>query len=157
MLMMVNCLEQAENSNINDKIKTIIGKYISKIPDINSRYVINDELSKVINHYFKGKINPLPLYKISLKLDRNPVKIPWTLDTVKEKEGENEVYKELSNKSDKNLKKRHYKVMKSVGSKKLSSAKKTSDTSAESPSPSDSVTSPPSPLILSTTSPTAEE
>ncbi|XP_021182170.3 uncharacterized protein LOC110370583 [Helicoverpa armigera] len=148
LLTVVSCLEPAANNNITDKIKTIIGKYISNIPDINSRYVINDELSKVINHYFKGKVNPLPLYKISLTLDRNPVKIPWTIDNVQGQEGENEVYKEVSDKAGKKEKKRHYKVLKSVGSKDLPKSKKTLDTSTESPSPLAS--SPP------TTSPPAE-
>lgn len=43
------------------------------------QYVIHEGLSKVISRYFKEKITTFPLYKISLKLDRNPVKIPWTL------------------------------------------------------------------------------
>ncbi|KAJ0181132.1 hypothetical protein K1T71_003217 [Dendrolimus kikuchii] len=62
-----------------DDIKQIINKYIRKIPDIESRYVIDEGLSQAISHYFNGKLHTFPLYKISLKLDRNPVKIPWTL------------------------------------------------------------------------------
>lgn len=62
-----------------EEIKKIVGKYIDEIPDIESQYVVNEGLSKAISHFFKGKIKSFPLYKISLKIDKNPVKIPWSL------------------------------------------------------------------------------
>lgn len=84
MFMVANCLDQILSNDINEDIKAIMGKYLSKIPDMEPRYVLNEKLSSVINHYFKGKISTLPLYRISLKIDRNPVKIPWTLSSVDE-------------------------------------------------------------------------
>lgn len=70
-----------EQKNVvdNEYMKTVVSKYINKIPDIKTQYVINEGLSKAISHYFNGKVNTFPLYKISLSIDRNPVKIPWTL------------------------------------------------------------------------------
>lgn len=110
MVTVANCLEPMVHNDINDEIKTIIGKYISKVPDIKSRYVINDALSNVINHYFKGKITTFPLYKISLTIDRNPVKIPWTLDAVDERQ-EDVIQRSFDEQRDKNrLKQREYKV-----------------------------------------------
>lgn len=63
----------------DEEIKQIIAKYVSKIPDVPPKYVINDGLTTFISKYFNNKINTFPLYKISLKIDRKPVKIPWTL------------------------------------------------------------------------------
>lgn len=40
---------------------------------------MNERLSKVISHLFSGKLRVFPLYKINLKVDRKPVKIPWIL------------------------------------------------------------------------------
>ncbi|KAJ8734723.1 hypothetical protein PYW08_013973 [Mythimna loreyi] len=88
MFMVVNCLDPKTNNDINDEIKTIMGKYLRNIPDVEPRYVLNDKIASVISHYFKGKITALPLYKISLKIDRNPVKIPWSLAPVDETQGD---------------------------------------------------------------------
>ena len=116
MIAVTNSLEPKPNNEINDDIKTIIGKYLKKVPDIESRYVINDKLSSIINHYFKGKISSLPLYKISLKIDRNPVKIPWTLDTVEMQKGDKVVQRSKSKDQEDDIDKhvKHYKVVKSA-------------------------------------------
>lgn len=79
-IALANCLEPVANNKIDDEIKQVIAKYLDKIPDVKPQFVIHDGLSKVISRYFKGKVSTFPLYKVSLKLDRNPVKIPWTLN-----------------------------------------------------------------------------
>ncbi|CAG4925283.1 unnamed protein product [Colias eurytheme] len=67
------------SDNGEDEIK-MAEKYFANIPNIESKYIINEGLSKTITNLFKGKINPFPLYKISLTIDPKPVKIPWTLN-----------------------------------------------------------------------------
>ncbi|CAB3237170.1 unnamed protein product [Arctia plantaginis] len=76
---LANCLEPVADNKLDDEIKQVITKYLAKIPDVEPQYVIHEGLSKVISRYFKGKVSTFPLYKVSLKLDRNPVKIPWSL------------------------------------------------------------------------------
>lgn len=76
-------------------MKEIVSKYVQNISDVKDQYVINKRLSKVISHYFKGKLTLFPLLKINLRIDRTPVKIPWNL-------GEPE--------TDPNIKKREYHV-----------------------------------------------
>lgn len=78
LVLYSNALE-AQNETERE-INNILQKYIDKIPDIDSKYVINEGLSKSISRYFKGKMSAFPLFKISLKIDRTPVKIPWTID-----------------------------------------------------------------------------
>lgn len=104
----VNCLEPLDN-NIDEETKTTLYKYINSIPDIKSRYVIDDSLTKIIDYYFKGKINTLPLYKLSLTIDRDPVKIPWSTDQA-DTHNENEIQKALNEQKDKKTKRKHYKV-----------------------------------------------
>ncbi|CAH0699114.1 unnamed protein product [Spodoptera exigua] len=110
IIAVVNCLEPLADNNIDEETKTILDKYVKLIPDIKSRYVIDDSLSKIIDYYFKGKINTLPLYKISLTIDRNPVKIPWSADQAGEVHNENEIQKALNEQLDKKTKGKHYKV-----------------------------------------------
>lgn len=76
-------------------------KFFKKIPDGDSKYVIDQGLSKTIKKYFNGKVNAFPLFKINVKIDRNPVQIPWTLDqaeTTNEKPMKKR-YKHLKHKS----------------------------------------------------------
>lgn len=61
-------------------MRAVFSKYLEKIPDIKDQLIIDERLSRAISHYFKGKISPFPLYKVSVTIDRNPVKIPWTLE-----------------------------------------------------------------------------
>lgn len=72
-----NALQRVELAD--DRTRDIISKYLQNIPDIEDQYIVDERLSKVISQYFKGKISSFPLYKISLKIDRNPVKLPWTM------------------------------------------------------------------------------
>ncbi|XP_026725973.1 uncharacterized protein LOC113492623 [Trichoplusia ni] len=134
MISAVNCLEPLVKTDINEEIKTIIGKYVHKIPDFQSKYVINEELSKIINRYFKGKMTTFPLYKISLSIDRNPVKIPWTIDSI----DENQV--EVRSKDEKDVtdgKERVYKVYvpPQVRARKSTTVKPTKQTSTVTTSP----------------------
>lgn len=108
-IAVVNCLEPLADNNIDEETKTTLYKYINSIPDIKSRYVIDDSLTKIIDYYFKGKINTLPLYKLSLTIDRDPVKIPWSTDQA-DTHNENEIQKALNEQKDKNTKGKHYKV-----------------------------------------------
>lgn len=62
------------------KIKNIINKYIANISDIEDQYIVDERISRAISHYFHGKLSAFPLFKIRLKIDRTPVKIPWTLE-----------------------------------------------------------------------------
>lgn len=59
----------------------MVHEYLARIPDVESKYVINDRLSKILSNLYQGKISVMPLYKVSLKIDRNLIKIPWTLET----------------------------------------------------------------------------
>lgn len=61
-------------------MKDIAEKYFSKISNIDSKYIINEGLSKTISNLFNGKVHAFPLYKISLSIDPKAVKIPWTLE-----------------------------------------------------------------------------
>ncbi|XP_059049360.1 uncharacterized protein LOC131844470 [Achroia grisella] len=76
--IVANALEPNKENN-DEEIKRVIMKYINKVPDVEANYVVNERLSKIISQYFQGKINTFPLYRISLKIDRNPIKIPWIL------------------------------------------------------------------------------
>lgn len=76
---MITALEPLKDLN-EEEIKDILAKHFKNVPDIQSKYVINDGISKLIARYYNGTVNTFPLYKISLKIDRKPVKIPWTLD-----------------------------------------------------------------------------
>lgn len=71
--------EHSQKNQTEEEMKNIILKYIENIKDIDSKYVINEGLSKSISNYLNRKVNVLPLYRISLKIDRNPIKIPWTI------------------------------------------------------------------------------
>ncbi|KAF9419270.1 hypothetical protein HW555_004197 [Spodoptera exigua] len=95
IIAVVNCLEPLADNNIDEETKTILDKYVKLIPDIKSRYVIDDSLSKIIDYYFK---------------DRNPVKIPWSADQAGEVHNENEIQKALNEQLDKKTKGKHYKV-----------------------------------------------
>ncbi|CAH1643521.1 unnamed protein product [Spodoptera littoralis] len=121
IIAVVNSLEPLVDNNIDEESKTVLNKYINLIPDIESRFVIDDSLTKVIDYYFKGKVNTLPLYKLSLTIDRNPVKIPWSTDQVGENHNKDEIQKALNEQLDKKTKGKHYKV-KMIS--KLSMAKK---------------------------------
>ncbi|KPI93268.1 hypothetical protein RR46_10528, partial [Papilio xuthus] len=83
LFVLGSCLESttehSEKNQTEEEMKNIILKYVENIKDIESQYVINEALSKSISHYLNGKVNVLPLYRISLKIDRNPIKIPWTI------------------------------------------------------------------------------
>lgn len=70
-----------QKDEINEEEMKILSKYIEKIPDVPPKYVINEGLTKMVSKYYNGKLNTFPLYKISFKIDRKPVKIPWTLGT----------------------------------------------------------------------------
>ncbi|XP_035429476.2 uncharacterized protein LOC118262326 [Spodoptera frugiperda] len=109
IIAVVDCLEPLADNNIDEETKTTLYKYINSIPDIKSRYVIDDSLTKIIDYYFKGKINTLPLYKLSLTIDRDPVKIPWSTDQA-DTHNENEIQKALNEQNDKKTKGKHYKV-----------------------------------------------
>lgn len=79
-VVLTSALEPAANiEQADDKVKEIISKYLALVPDIEEQYVTDERLSRAISNYFKGKISSFPLYKVSVKIDRNPVKIPWTL------------------------------------------------------------------------------
>ncbi|CAK1548289.1 unnamed protein product [Leptosia nina] len=78
-----SCLEtkqEKESGEEKNGMRAIADKYFSKISNIESKYIINEGLSKTISNLLQGKVNAFPLYKVSLSLDRKPVKIPWTLD-----------------------------------------------------------------------------
>lgn len=66
----------------NEEVQKVLAKYFKKVPDIRSSYVINEGLAKTIATYFNGTVNAFPLFRISIKIDRTPIKIPWTLDQV---------------------------------------------------------------------------
>lgn len=100
MISLANCLKPKHTDITEEEIKKVISKYVDKIPEIEPQFVIDEGLSKVISHYFEGKITTFPLYRISLKLDRNPVNIPWTLadnsghkDSVKQEDKKVRTYK----------------------------------------------------------------
>lgn len=63
-------------------VKRVMEEYFKNVPDIDNKYIINEGLSKTITKYFNGKINAFPLFKISVKIDKTPIKIPWTIDPV---------------------------------------------------------------------------
>lgn len=82
ILACTSALEPAHPIQLADgEARDVVQKYIKNIPDIENQYVVNEKLSKAISRLFNGKISMLPLYKISLKIDRNPIKIPWTLQS----------------------------------------------------------------------------
>ncbi|XP_050357091.1 uncharacterized protein LOC126777873 [Nymphalis io] len=82
LIFTVIALSDALESTINNEedIKKVMELFFKKIPDVGNKYVINEDLSKTISNYFHGKVNAFPLFKINIKVDRTPVKIPWTLD-----------------------------------------------------------------------------
>ncbi|XP_039745374.1 uncharacterized protein LOC120623417 [Pararge aegeria] len=64
----------------DEDIQKVLAKYFKKVPDIHSSYVVNEQLAKTIANYFNGTVNAFPLFRISIKIDRKPIKIPWTLN-----------------------------------------------------------------------------
>ncbi|XP_048005092.1 uncharacterized protein LOC125240931 [Leguminivora glycinivorella] len=78
LIICTNALETRNNTE--SEIQRIFQSYLEKIPDIESKYVLNEALSKSISKFFKEKISVLPLFKMSVKIDRTPIKIPWTVE-----------------------------------------------------------------------------
>nr|XP_034840826.1 uncharacterized protein LOC117996797 [Maniola hyperantus] len=71
-----------ESKTDDEEVQKVLEKYFKKVSDVQSKYVINEGLSKIIARYFNGTVNAFPLFRISIKMDRKPIKIPWTLDQV---------------------------------------------------------------------------
>lgn len=59
--------------------KELLSKYIEDIPNIESKYLLNQRFSDFISRLYGKRISIFPLYKININIDRNPIKIPWTL------------------------------------------------------------------------------
>lgn len=76
-------ISHAEIQTDDSVVKEMLEKYFKNIPNTDNKYIINEVLSKTIAEYFNGKISAFPLFKVSIKIDKTPVKIPWTLDTDK--------------------------------------------------------------------------
>ncbi|KAJ2946473.1 hypothetical protein O0L34_g12521 [Tuta absoluta] len=72
-----NALE-AKNEN-SEEIKKVILEHMNKISDIEDKYVMNNRMAKTFAKYLGGKVNVLPMFKISMKIDRHPVRIPWNV------------------------------------------------------------------------------
>jgi hypothetical protein len=77
LVTVVYCSQPTKENE--EDIKKILSKFIDKIPDLEPKYIKSESISNMISKYYQGKINTFPLYKISLKIDRNPVKIPWSI------------------------------------------------------------------------------
>ncbi|KAI5630771.1 hypothetical protein NE865_16520 [Phthorimaea operculella] len=82
-----NALE-AKNEN-SEEIKKVLLEHMNKIHDIEDKYVMNNRMARMLGKYLGGKINVLPMFKISMKIDRHPVRIPWNVGGVNTATGVN--------------------------------------------------------------------
>lgn len=76
-----NALEVATKKN-DKALQDMIAKYVNQVPDIEPKYVVSEGLSQILTKLMNGKISTFPLFRIALKVDRSPVKIPWSVDEV---------------------------------------------------------------------------